>query len=161
MAYCTYANIVAALDQRTVSELTSDTGSPSPGPTAVVTALIEQAQGEIDMYIRAGNRYTAADIAALELAQDPSLARLAVDLTIELLFLRRGRTLPQGIMDRIERTRGVLRGLSDGALIFGAVGQARAAGLPTIQAVPTTTTAYYGGSYASQFYPPIRGTVAS
>mgnify|MGYP001208067563 CR=1 FL=1 len=160
MAYCTYANILAALDQRTVAELTSDTGVPSSGPNAVVTELIAQAQGEIDMYIRVGDRYTAANIADLEAAQNPTLARLTVDLTIELLFLRRGRTIPDGVMGRIERTRAVLADLSKGALIFGAVANARQAGLPTVQAVPTQTTAYYGGSYASQFYPPIRGTVA-
>lgn len=158
MPYCTAANIVAALDQRTVAELCSDTGTPSPVPNSVVTELIGQAQGEIDMYIRVGNRYTADDIAALEAGENPTLVRLAVDLTIELLFLRRGRTIPEGIMGRIERTRAVLRSLSEGELIFGSVSGARSAGLPTVQAVPTNITAWYGGSYASQFYPPIRGT---
>ena len=68
MAYATYADMEAALDQTVIAQLCGDAGTPMPGPNPMVTAALDRATAVIRSYCRVGNIYNELELAALDAA---------------------------------------------------------------------------------------------
>lgn len=128
MAFCDYGNIVAAYDSRLIAGLCSDTAVVLQGPNAVIDEMAAQARGIILGFVRKGDHYTSANMAALEAAKDPLLVRIAVDLTVEFLYTRRGRELPDAVAKQVKKSYLLLDALAKGAAIFSEVTAAPDAG---------------------------------
>jgi phage gp36-like protein len=155
MAYANYQDLVSAYDANVVAGLCSDSSTPLPGDNAVIQAIIGQAQGKINMSVRVANRYTIQNLLDLELARDPTLIRLTVDIAMKMLFMRRARAVPDGIRQQAEESERILEALRNGVMIFGEVSAAATAGLPTVSAVPLQLLSAYGAAYNSPYYPPL------
>jgi phage gp36-like protein len=158
MAYANYADLEAALDQNIIAQLCGDAGTPMPGPNPMTTHALDRATAIIRSYVRVGNIYTDAELAALDAANDPLLVTMAVDLATEFLFQRRGSKLTPAIEQRIKQTYSMLEGLRDGKMLFGSVGANADAGTPVVKAVGSAVTGWYNQVSNSQFFPPRRPT---
>jgi phage gp36-like protein len=155
--YATAADLEHSLDQTIIAQLCADGGTPMPAPNAVTTAALERASSIVLSYIRVGETYSDAEIAALAAAHDPLLVGLTVDLAVEFLYQRRGSKISPAIEQRIKQTYSYLEGLRDGKMLFGSVDGNVAAGTPAVTAVSASNLAWYGRVSASQFFPPRRG----
>lgn len=159
MAYATYADLEAALDQSIIAQLCGDAGTPMPGPNPMTTHALDRATAVIRSYVRVGNIYSETELAALDAAHDPLLVTMAVDLATEFLFQRRGAKLTPAIEQRIKQTYSMLEGLRDGKMLFGGVASNADAGTPVVKAVGTSVLAWYNQASNSPFFPPRRPTV--
>lgn len=158
-AYATYADIEHALDGRILADLCADAGSPMPGPNPMTSAALERATAQVRAYVRVGDIYTEAELAAIAAAHDPLLVGIVVDLAIEFLFQRRGLKIPAAIEQRLKQAYSYCEGLRDGKMLFGQVAANADAGTPMVAAVPVANRAWYAQASASPFFPPRRGTV--
>ncbi len=158
MAYATYADMEAALDQQIIAQLCGDAGTPMPGPNPMVTAALDRATAIIRSYVRVGNIYNELELAALDAANDPLLVTMCVDLATEYLFQRRGAKLTPAIEQRIKQTYSLLEGLRDGKMLFGSVTANADAGTPIAKSVPLSNLNWYNNASNSAFFPPRRGS---
>jgi phage gp36-like protein len=161
MAYATYADLEHALDATIIAQLCGDAGVPMPGPNSATDAALERGTATLRAYVRVGDIYTDAEIAALVAAHDPLLVAIVVDLATEFLFQRRGAKISPAIEQRIKQSYSYLEALRDGKMLFGAVGidgPQAAAGTPLVAAVSASNLAWYASAANSQFFPPRRGT---
>jgi len=155
-AYATYADLEHALDQSIIAQLCGDAGTPMAGPNPITDAALERGTATVRAYIRVGEAYTEAEIAALVTAHDPLLIAIVVDLATEFLFQRRGAKLSAAIEQRIKQAYSYCEGLRDGKMLFGSVSGNVAAGLPMVKAVNPSNLAWYAEASNSQFFPPRR-----
>jgi phage gp36-like protein len=158
MAYATYADMEAALDQQIIAQLCGDAGTPMPGPNPATDAALDRATSLIRSYVRVGGIYTEAELAALDAANDPLLVTMCVDLATEFLFQRRGAKLTPAIEQRIKQTYTMLEGLRDGKMLFGSVESNVTAGTPVVKAVPSANLTWYNAVSNSGFFPMRRGS---
>lgn len=158
MAYATYADMEAALDQTVIAQLCGDAGTPMPGPNPMVTAALDRATAVIRSYVRVGNIYSELELAALDAANDPLLVTMCVDLATEYLFQRRAAKITPAIEQRIKQTYSLLEGLRDGKMLFGSVAANADAGTPIAKAVPTANLNWYNAVSNSGFFPARRGS---
>jgi len=157
-AYADYADLEHALDGTIIAQLCGDAGVPMPGPNPMTDAALERGSSILRSYIRVGESYTEAEIAALAAAKDPLMVMIVVDIATEFLFQRRGAKLSPAIEQRVKQAYSYCEGLRDGKMLFGAVTGNVAAGLPAVVAVPTSNLGWYNQVSNSQFFPPRRGT---
>ena len=158
MAYATYADMEAALDQQIIAQLCGDAGTPMPGPNPATNAALDRATSLIRSYVRVGGIYTEAELTALDAANDPLLVTMCVDLATEFLFQRRGAKLTPAIEQRIKQTYTMLEGLRDGKMLFGSVESNVTAGTPVVKAVPSANLNWYNAVSNSGFFPMRRGS---
>lgn len=158
-AFADFADMEAALDATIIAQLCGDAGAPMTGPNPMTTAALDRATSIVRSFIRVGDQYTDAEIAALVAAKDPLLVMLTVDLATEFLFQRRGAKLSPAIEQRIKQAYSYLEGLRDGKMLFGSVGGNVAAGTPLVTAVGIGNLAWYNQASNSPFFPPRRRTV--
>lgn len=158
MAYATYADMEAALDQTVIAQLCGDAGTPMPGPNPMVTAALDRATAVIRSYCRVGNIYSELELAALDAANDPLLVTMCVDLATEYLFQRRAAKITPAIEQRIKQTYAFLEALRDGKLLFGSVAANADAGTPVAKAVPLANLNWYNAVSNSGFFPARRGS---
>lgn len=82
MAYCTRAQLDGALAPTLLAQLTDDVAGVTPNEALIAEAMA-QADAEMDLYL--------GQVATTPLPQVPLvLARVAVQLTVYYLYLRRG-----------------------------------------------------------------------
>jgi len=155
MAYATYSDLCKSIDSNLVADLCGDAGQPVYGDNPVVAWHLSQASGRIRAMARTRSTYTDEQLDALALASDPMLTGLTVNLAAYSLCARRGGEVPPNVADGYKQALSDLEALRDGGMIFGAVGAAANAGLPTVQAVGNALPLDYSASYGSPFYPPI------
>jgi len=158
VAYATYADMEAALDQQIIAQLCGDAGTPMPGPNPATDAALDRATSLIRSYVRVGGIYTEAELTALDAANDPLLVTMCVDLATEFLFQRRGAKLTPAIEQRIKQTYTMLEGLRDGKMLFGSVESNVTAGTPVVKAVPSANLTWYNAVSNSGFFPMRRGS---
>jgi hypothetical protein len=159
-AYATYADLEAALDSAIIAQLCGDSGTPMPGPNPITDTALERATGIVRSYIRVGGIYSEDEITALNVARDPLLINLVVDLGTEFLFQRRGSKLTPAIEQRIKQSYSMLEALRDGKMLFAAVEANVSAGTPIVVAVPTSNLGWYNKVSNSAFFPFRRGSTA-
>jgi phage gp36-like protein len=158
VAYATYADMEAALDQQIIAQLCGDAGTPMPGPNPATDAALDRATSLIRSYVRVGGIYTELELTALDAANDPLLVTMCVDLATEFLFQRRGAKLTPAIEQRIKQTYTMLEGLRDGKMLFGSVESNVTAGTPVVKAVPSANLNWYNAVSNSGFFPMRRGS---
>jgi phage gp36-like protein len=158
VAYATYADMEAALDQQIIAQLCGDAGTPMPGPNPATDAALDRATSLIRSYVRVGGIYTELELTALDAANDPLLVTMCVDLATEFLFQRRGAKLTPAIEQRIKQTYTMLEGLRDGKMLFGSVESNVTAGTPVVKAVPSANLTWYNAVSNSGFFPMRRGS---
>lgn len=119
-SYITQSELEEAVDINLVRRLGSDTSAPAgAGPETIIDNAIERASARIEgVALRAG-RYTVVRLNALQTADSWILKGLCAELTIVLLYERRGGQLPRDIKTRKDHTDKLLDQLNDGQMIFG------------------------------------------
>jgi len=114
MAYCTQADLDAAVDSTTLMQLTDDEGAGSINTTRLQRAM-DDATAEVDGHIR--GRYS------VPLATVPPFIRvLTVHLAIHALYARRGGAfgdLPPAVAQRYKSAQDALRAIREGKLDLG------------------------------------------
>jgi len=109
MAYSTKADIILELSEVTLGELTNDTTGGTAND-AVVTRCIENADTEIDSYIRGKNTVGGTDVI---------LRKRSVDIAIYYLYARRQRdNLPDTIIAGYEAAMTWLRAIRDNKVLI-------------------------------------------
>ncbi len=120
MAYCTLDDIMKALDQTTVIQLTDDENlkpatidpvDPDHAPIiARIDEAIETADAEIDGYCAVKYSVPLSPV-------PPVVNKLSVDLAIYYLYLR--RSMPEKVEKRYERAVARLKDIARGLLSLG------------------------------------------
>jgi phage gp36-like protein len=166
MAYATAQQLVDRFDVNLIGDLCTDTNT-RVGLSAILTntrvaACLDDSAAEINRAARQGDRYSAADLAALASNGDTSLIRLNSELALGMLYEARGIGIPEGHYRTISRARTTLESLRSGEQILG-VAENIDAGIPSSQ-TPSTAfrqdSAYMGSAYTGGFFPtpPSRNT---
>jgi len=132
MAYASLALLLERLYEQTIISLTDDVDGGVVGQDAVDRAIAD-ADTEIDSYI--GKRYTVPvdPVPAL-------LARLSLDLSIEILYSRR---------PHVETPEAVVRGAKNARTLLANIA-ANKADIPGIQEVDLSGTSASGASFSSE-----------
>ena len=142
MAYATPAQLLERFDYRNIQHLVAD-GGTLPTEAAllldpIVLASLDDASGMVDAAMRAGDRYRAADLAALTGNAAKHLARITCDMAYLYLVDRQG--YGGGQNPQIERLRERIKQYMDdlrkGVDIFDIAGVAEAGVVST--SGPTT-----------------------
>lgn len=115
--YATVADLMARFDARLLGDLASDNATPvvpADLPTnANLLAALADASSDIDAAVRVGNRYTPAQMAALNASSAQLLIRLACDQAIIFLKRRRGK-LGEKEKDFAQEVAARMKALRDG-----------------------------------------------
>jgi len=155
MAYADTDDMIARYDERTITDLASDTGIPvsSPQTDAKVTQALAGASGAINAAVRAGDAYQVADLKALSGDDAAYLKDLVCDLAMGRLIKRR----PEKYGEQFEKITKValdeLEKIRKGAHVFPIPANV-AAGKPTVSGpsaidfqrlnmIPDRTRRYY------------------
>jgi phage gp36-like protein len=135
MSYAQPADMMARYDVRRLGDLVrDDTTRADPSSllsdTVLQTAL-DDAAGEIDASVLAGQKYLPADLAGLTGTDLALLKRLNCDLAYGFLVMRRGYSAAdaQAQAPGFARAQELLQLLRDGNKVFGVLAN-RQAGLP-------------------------------
>ena len=121
--YCTPAQAVQCYDVRSLGDFLSDTGTRLvPGDVLASPTLVKvlkEASGMVETAALAGNRYTAADLAALAGTNAGELlSRIVADLAIGLIIRRRPH-LDKAVPPQYGEALEWLKQLRSGEKIFG------------------------------------------
>ncbi len=134
MAYATNAQFLQRYDARLIGDIVSDMSVRVPPAdlltNAVLTAALDDASGEIEAALMQGNRYTAAQLAALTGNSSSHLARLCCRIAWGLLMERRGRMGDVHRDEAMDASRAELRRLRSGEHVFD-VEELKEAGNPS------------------------------
>lgn len=133
---------MARFDARTVGQLVSDTGQSVPpaslATNTAVLAALEDASGEIDAALMQGQRYSAADLAALTGNSLAYLKRICCQIAMARLWERRPYLDEEGAEKALNMARQALDRLRKGENLF-AVEDNLAASVPSIE-TPSVTS---------------------
>lgn len=137
--YITEAELLLAFDDRTVGQLASDTGTAVvlDGTNVEIKNAVKRASAMVESAVLRGSRYTLAELAALQTADDWSLKGLVAELTLAKLYERRPGTIPQDTKDMLTKARDKLELLQKGERIFNDAG-AKDAGTPKVVVLSAT-----------------------
>lgn len=125
-AFCTGAQFVVIFDWRTAADLLSDTdagltNSAAVQNSTVLSELLMEAAGQIEMATSRGNRYQPSDLTALAASSTVAgsrLRRLNAAIAMEFLWRRRpDKEMPA--MPEFEEAQVMLEALEKGEKIFG------------------------------------------
>ncbi len=154
--YATIAQIKVHIDTRLLEMLASDDGSDADLTTYTTApnleAAVERASSDIESYARRGERYSAADLVALQTAEDTTLIGLVADLTVFHLAGRRGGDISPAILARGQDAHRTLKALASGNRIFGMDTGAEGSGTATASVVAVTTRRQMGMISDSEFF---------
>lgn len=121
-SYATPADLVKRYDARDIGDLADDTGNQVAAgdldDDPNVLAALEDASGDIDSALLAGNRYTVAELAALTGNSLSKLKRLTCDIAMAYLLGRRPAHDPDRLKAFEERCRSMLERLRKGENVF-------------------------------------------
>jgi len=112
MAYSTLADLINAIPNEEIANLTDDVNGGTPAAAtdgAKVTAAIADADGTIDFYCR--SRYSVPFTGTI----DPAIQRISVDLAICVLFNRRNGP-PDNWVKRCDDAIAKLKEIRDGTI---------------------------------------------
>lgn len=156
--YITVAEWQEGTDDNVLAQLASDTGSPEVDPdnSAVLLNCIERGSADVEKHALRGQRYTGADLAALQTADDWSLKGLVTDLATMHLYRLRGAVIPEAVQSRIDIAQSELNELASGSIVFNDAG-AQAAGAPKVSVISLNTRQNLGLASDSVFFPPRLG----
>ncbi len=142
MAYASIADWIVRCDSRLLGDLVSDTGlrktEAELAAHATLTACLDDASGEIEAALLAGERYTVADLAALTGNSLAYLKRITCTIALALLMERRQWADEDQREEAIDKGRKIIDRLRRGEWVFN-VDAVKDAGLPT-QHTPNITT---------------------
>lgn len=156
--YATIAQIKLHIDTRVLQMLASDTGA-NADLTSYTTApnleaAVERASSDVESYARRGERYTEADLQALQTAEDVTLIGLVADLALYNLAIRRGGDISTAIQQRGDRAHQALKDLASGVRIFAKDSGAEGSGTATAEIVPIGDREQMNLPSDSEFFPP-------
>jgi phage gp36-like protein len=118
VAYATPAQFLARYDANRVGDLVTDDGLrvlPNALLTnSVLQAMLDDASAWLEAAVRAGNKYTVADLSGLAAAGNTLVVRLVCDLAYGMLLQRRG--LPPG--EAHDRALVMLEKIASGQQVF-------------------------------------------
>lgn len=137
MAYASAADMIVRYDVRTLGDLlTDDSQRQSPAQVLAsdtLTAMLADASGEIDAALRVGQRYTAANLAALTGNSLALLKRITCQIAMRMLWERRpylNEVQEQARDESQDKSRRMLEKLRKGEAIFD-IADVPDAGLPS------------------------------
>lgn len=138
MPYATPADLLKRFDARTVGDLAADDGKRVV-PSALLTdpnvsAVLDDASGEIEAALLQGERYSATDLANLTGNSQQYLKRICCEIAFGLLWRRRPWADDQQRLDAIKRADEHLERLRKGERVFDVVA-VKDAGLPDVTGV--------------------------
>lgn len=135
-AWSTSDDLLARYDVRRVCQLLADDGTavlPANLPTNPnLLVLLDDATALVASAIYRGGKYTAVDVAAMDGKSYALLKRLVCDLTMGLLYQRRGYSAEEvrAAVPSYVSAQEMLDALAEGTRIFGTVQAAVDAGKP-------------------------------
>lgn len=134
MSYASVQNLIARYDARTVGQLVSDNNIAVPpielAWNSVAQAALDDASGEIEAALLRGERYSAADLAALTGNSAKHLIRICCDIAFWNLWDRRPwQRQDPGRDDARKRSQDHLDRLAKGENVFN-IAAVLDAGLP-------------------------------
>lgn len=122
-AYATPADLAQRYDVRTLLELPSDTNeaidSGDLDDNAILLMVLEDASGQVEAALLAGQRYSAADLEDLTGNPLGLLKRLVCQIAFTFLEERRGGLDPDQFEKRMQWPNDMLDRLRRGENIFG------------------------------------------
>lgn len=137
MAYASAADMVVRYDVRTLGDLLTDDGlrqTPAQvAASATLASLLSDASGEIDAALRVGQRYTAANLAALTGNSLALLKRITCQIAMRMIWERRpylNEMQEVAREDSQDKSRRMLEKLRKGEAIFD-IADVPDAGLPS------------------------------
>lgn len=158
--YITVAEWQEGTDDNVLLQFASDTGTPIASIGAatdpVLLNCIERGSADVEKHAQRGQRYTGADLAALQTDDDWSLKGLVADLATMHLYRIRGAVIPEAVQSRIDIAQAELNELASGAIVFNDAG-AQAAGAPKVSVISLNTRQNLGLASDSVFFPPRLG----
>lgn len=160
--YATLTQLRDQIDERLLKQLTSDDQTDGVLDLTTNTKLktaLEVASSDIESHTLRGQRYTTADLVALQAAGDMTLVGLAGKLTVWNLVARRGGDVPESIESQHREAMRILKALADGELIFGKSTSAAAAGVIEARVVTPNQRTEFGLASDSAFFPPAQDRI--
>lgn len=143
MAYASSTDMTARFDSREIGDLLSDSGTPVDegdfGDNSKLTAILDDASGEIDAALLVANRYLPADLSGLTGNSLAHLKRITCEIAMRLLLGRRPAYNPELLESMEKRVNGLLDRLRKGENVFNLADQ-KDAGTPTIGGLSTVDT---------------------
>ncbi len=152
VSYITEAELLVAFDDRTVFQLASDTGTPATTGAPEIVNAIERASAMVESGALRGGRYSLADLAALQTADDWSLKGLVAELTIAKLYQRRPGTIPEDMKEMLRAAGQKIEALEKGDRIFNDSG-AISSGKPSVHFLSEFERARLGLVSSQPFFP--------
>lgn len=142
-AYANHDDMTNRFDAREIGDLLSDTGEPVDEGDFVshpkLTAILEDASGEIEAALMVGGRYTAANLTSLTGNSLSHLKRITCELAMRDLLARRPAYNPEKLKAFEERCQGHLKQLRHGENVFNLADQ-KDAGVPSVGGLTTVET---------------------
>lgn len=136
MSYATVADYLLRYDASQAGDLVSDTGVAVPSgqlaTNTVLLQMLEDASGDIDAALLAGERYTPANLTPYDAITNPSgisgnsiayLKRICCDIAHVMLLKRRGAFDPERNAAQLEAAETHLERLRRGDAVFGLAAQ--------------------------------------
>lgn len=140
MAYASATDLTARFDSREIGDLLSDSGTPVDegdfGSNTKLTAILDDASGEIDAALLVANRYLPADLSGLTGNSLAHLKRITCEIAMRLLLGRRPAYNPDLLESMEKRVNGLLERLRKGENVFNLSDQ-KDAGTPSIDGLST------------------------
>ena len=128
-SYASNDDMAVRYDVRTLGDLLSDSNtrltSSQVTASTVLTALLEEASGDIELACIAGERYLPEDLDALEGVSEQKLIGLVCDIAFSRLMDRRPNVISEAPR-RVKDAFDTLNMLREGARIFSLGGAAEA-----------------------------------
>jgi phage gp36-like protein len=122
MAYASSADLVLRFDSREISDLLSDSGAAVDendfATHPKLTAILDDASGEIEAALLVGKRYEASDLSGLTGNSLAHLKRITCELAMRNLLARRPAYKPELLEGFEKRCQAHLKQLRNGENVF-------------------------------------------
>jgi len=152
--YISTSELAESFDDRMIKQLSSYSGTPqSSVNNSVVTNCIEKASAEVQSYALRGERYTSANLTALQSADDWSLKSLVATLTMKHLFRGKSADMPRDMEVMVGEATLTLEELREGKRVFD-LETAHSAGKAGINIISATVRGLMNTPSDSVYFPP-------